>query len=95
MARHTAVLSRGRHIVGAPYCVFFYPVGGSMANTALPMQCPSDTLPFCGLQPLCKGQVYVPFLILFAISPRRAKLGGVTREMRSAGAPPLTPANWV
>ena len=24
--------------------VLFYPVGGSMANAALPMQCPSDTL---------------------------------------------------
>jgi hypothetical protein len=37
----------------------------------------------------------VSFLSVFFISPRRAKLGGVTRErargMRSAGAPPPTP----
>jgi hypothetical protein len=35
----------------------------------------------------------VTFLILFTISPRRAKLGGVTRGMRSAGTPPPNPAD--
>jgi hypothetical protein len=33
------------------------------------------------------------YFILFTISPRRAKLGGVTRGMRSAGAPPPNPAD--
>jgi hypothetical protein len=33
------------------------------------------------------------YFILFAISPRRAKLGGVARGMRSAGTPPPTPAD--
>jgi hypothetical protein len=33
-----------------------------------------------------------PFFKLFAISPRRAELGGVTRGMRSAGTLLPTPA---
>jgi hypothetical protein len=47
-----------------------------MANAALPMQ----GLDFC-----------VSFLSNFFISPRRAKVGGVARGMRSSGTPSPTP----
>jgi hypothetical protein len=44
VARRTAVLSRGRHIVGASYC-FTHSWWQHGANAALPMQCPSDMKP--------------------------------------------------
>jgi hypothetical protein len=55
-----------------------------MANAALSMQCPSEALLWVKVQSLVKS------LFLFTISPRRAKLGGVIRGMRSAGTPPPT-----
>jgi hypothetical protein len=53
----------------------FYPVGGSMANAALPMQCPSDTLLWVEVQSLVNGLSFFVFFISFAILPHsRAKL---------------------
>jgi hypothetical protein len=42
--------------------------------------------------PYVKGQVSVSFLEIFFTSPRRARLGGVTRGVRSNGTPPPVPA---
>jgi hypothetical protein len=48
-----------------------------------PFPCNAHLTTFCGFR---------SFFYLFAISPRRAKLGGMTRGMRSAGTPPPAPA---
>ena len=64
-----------------------------MANAALPMPCNAHLTPFCGFrQSLVKGLSVCVFFINPFISPRRAKLGGVTRGMRSTGTSPPTPA---
>jgi hypothetical protein len=63
-----------------------------MENAALPMQCPSDTLLWVYVQPLCKRSSFCVFFRNLFISPRRAKLGGLARGMRSVDTPPPTPA---
>jgi hypothetical protein len=63
-----------------------------MANAALPMQCPSGTLLWVQVQSLVKSLSFLVFFNFITISPRRAKLRGVTRGVRSVGTPPPTPA---
>jgi hypothetical protein len=85
VARRTAVLSRGRHIVEVAFC--FAQLVAAWRTPPFPCNAHPGTVLYK------KPEFLGLFLIYLLPRPAAPSGGGVTRGIRSAGTPPPTPAD--